>query len=76
MDSDKVLVMSAGEAVEYDVPHKLLQNPSGHLTGMVKETGKNMENKLRGIAEQAYREKEADIIDTDSESVHELTKIE
>jgi ATP-binding cassette, subfamily C (CFTR/MRP), member 4 len=25
MDSDKVLVMDAGVAAEYDVPHKLLQ---------------------------------------------------
>lgn len=74
MDSDKVLVMSAGEAVEFDVPHILLQNPNGHFTSMVKETGKNMENKLRDIALQAFTEK-GDTI-SNGDSIHELTKIE
>lgn len=70
MDSDKVLVMSAGEAVEFDAPHKLLQNPNGHFTSMVKETGRNMENKLRAIAQESFVEKE------ETNSVHELTRID
>lgn len=69
MDSDKVLVMSAGEAVEFDAPHKLLQNPNGHFSSMVKETGRNMENKLRETALQAFVDKE------DANSVHELSRI-
>lgn len=76
MDSDKVLVMGAGEALEFDVPHKLLQNPNGHFTSMVRETGKNMENKLREIAEKAYAEMESVIEIDNDETVHELTKIE
>lgn len=74
MDSDKVLVMSAGEAVEFDVPHLLLQNPDGYFTGMVKETGATMESKLREIAAEAYREKEGD--SSEKGSVHDLTKME
>lgn len=76
MDSDKVLVMGAGEALEFDVPYKLLQNPNGHFTSMVRETGKNMENKLREIAEKAYADIESDAGAENDETVHELTKIE
>lgn len=74
MDSDRVLVMSAGEAVEFDVPHKLLQNPNGHFTSMVRETGRHMEDKLREVALEAFMEKE----ETNSihDSVHELSRIE
>ncbi|KAB0798126.1 hypothetical protein PPYR_09119 [Photinus pyralis] len=54
MDSDKVLVMDAGQAVEFAHPHELLQNPSGYLTSMLKETGPGMENKLRQIAANSY----------------------
>lgn len=58
MDSDKVLVMDGGQAVEFDKPHVLLQNSKGYLTSMVQQTGKNMENKLRVIAENTYKEQE------------------
>lgn len=77
MDSDKVLVMSAGEAVEFDVPHKLLQNPNGYFTSMVKETGANMENKLRQIALESFMNNGGgEIIGSSHESIHELSKIE
>ncbi|KAK5645932.1 hypothetical protein RI129_004396 [Pyrocoelia pectoralis] len=56
MDSDKVVVMDAGEVVEFGHPHELLQNESGHFSKMLKETGKGMENKLRQIAENCYKE--------------------
>ncbi|XP_025836971.1 probable multidrug resistance-associated protein lethal(2)03659 [Agrilus planipennis] len=58
MDSDKVLVMDAGEAVEFAHPHELLQKPDGHLTGLVKKTGKVMEASLRAVAEESFKRKQ------------------
>jgi ABC-type multidrug transport system fused ATPase/permease subunit len=37
MDSDRVMVMDAGNAVEFDHPHLLLQNRFGFLTRMVEK---------------------------------------
>lgn len=54
MDSDKVLVMEAGESVEYAHPHELLKNSSGYLTRMVQHTGKSMEEHLRNVAKISY----------------------
>lgn len=54
MDSDKVLVMDAGQAVEFDHPHILLQNKNSTFTKMVEQTGRNMETTLRNIAREAY----------------------
>ncbi|XP_022899785.2 ATP-binding cassette sub-family C member 4-like isoform X1 [Onthophagus taurus] len=53
MDSDRVLVMDNGEAVEFDSPHLLLEK-DGNFSAMVEATGKTMENKLRKIAKDAY----------------------
>lgn len=52
MDSDKVLVMDHGRAIEFDHPYILLQNEQGHFTSMVKETGKLMYEQLKKIAEE------------------------
>lgn len=57
MDSDKVLVMDAGQAVEFDHPHNLLQNPDGYLTKMVRETGLHMEAHLRSVAEEDFHKR-------------------
>ncbi|XP_018579794.1 probable multidrug resistance-associated protein lethal(2)03659 isoform X2 [Anoplophora glabripennis] len=57
MDSDKVLVMDAGQAVEFAHPHELLQNPGGYFTKMVKETGITMETSLRKIAREDFEAK-------------------
>lgn len=54
MDSDIIIVMEAGEVVEFGQPHELLQKPEGYLNKMVRETDKNMESKLRQIATQSY----------------------
>lgn len=54
MDSDKVLVMSAGEAMEFAHPHELLQNSDGYFTKMVMQTGPAMEANLRRIAKNDY----------------------
>ncbi|KAL3283196.1 hypothetical protein HHI36_006346 [Cryptolaemus montrouzieri] len=55
MDSDRVIVMDAGEMKEFAAPHELLQNPEGFFTKMVMETGPTMEAKLKTIAEEHYR---------------------
>lgn len=39
MDSDRVLVIDAGRAVEFDHPHLLLQMSGGHLRRLVDQTG-------------------------------------
>ncbi|KAJ8929217.1 hypothetical protein NQ314_018096 [Rhamnusium bicolor] len=55
MDSDKVLVMDAGKAVEFDHPYKLLQNPNGVFYGLVKQTGRGMAENLTAIAHGNYK---------------------
>lgn len=57
MDSDKVIVMDLGQAVEFDHPHILLENSSGYFSHMVGETGNELEKKLRKIAEDDYNKK-------------------
>ncbi|KAJ8919555.1 hypothetical protein NQ315_002177 [Exocentrus adspersus] len=57
MDSDKVLVMDAGRAVEFAHPHLLLQKADGHFTNMVRQTGQNMEAVLRKVAREDYARK-------------------
>ncbi|XP_049887227.1 ATP-binding cassette sub-family C member 4-like isoform X2 [Pectinophora gossypiella] len=57
MDSDKVLVMDAGQMVEFDHPHILLQKPDGILRSMVDQTGRHMAETLGRIAHQAYEKK-------------------
>lgn len=52
MDSDKVLVMDAGQMVEFDHPHNLLQNKNGFLYKMVDQTGRDTASLLHCIAEQ------------------------
>ncbi|XP_012146800.2 ATP-binding cassette subfamily C member 4 [Megachile rotundata] len=54
MDSDEVLVMDHGQAVEFDHPYILLKNESSYFSSMVKETGKTMAEQLRNIAKEAY----------------------
>lgn len=50
MDSDKVLVMDAGRAVEFDHPHSLLQNAHGSFSKLVAQTGTAMAEILESIA--------------------------
>jgi ABC-type multidrug transport system ATPase subunit len=51
MDSDKILVMDAGRVAEFDEPLKLLENPTGHFTSLLNETGKESFDKLKKIAQ-------------------------
>ncbi|RZC37765.1 ABC tran and/or MMR HSR1 domain containing protein [Asbolus verrucosus] len=57
MDSDKVLVMDAGQAVEFDHPHQLLQNEEGYFSKMLKQTGPTLENQLRQVAREDFEKK-------------------
>ncbi|XP_063393657.1 ATP-binding cassette subfamily C member 4-like [Cydia fagiglandana] len=54
MDSDRVMVMDAGRLVEFDHPYKLLSNPEGHFTKMVKETSDKMSEQLFQIAKTTF----------------------
>lgn len=57
MDSDKILVMSAGQVEEFDHPYNLLQKEEGILKKLVNDTGKNTARTLENIAEQNYLQK-------------------
>ncbi|XP_066155396.1 probable multidrug resistance-associated protein lethal(2)03659 [Euwallacea fornicatus] len=54
MDSDKVLVMSAGTVKEFNHPHLLLQKEHGILHNLVENTGKGTAKTLRKMAEDNY----------------------
>lgn len=54
MDSDKVLVMDGGKAVEFDHPFILLENQSGVFYSLVQQTGRLTAKSLRAIAEVSY----------------------
>ncbi|XP_072936018.1 ATP-binding cassette sub-family C member 4-like [Epargyreus clarus] len=54
MDSDRVLVMDKGEAVEFDYPYLLLKNPDSVLSFMVRETGDKMAKVLFEMAKWKY----------------------
>lgn len=54
IDSDRVLVMDAGKAVEFDEPHNLLQNKFGIFHGMVEALGAEEFDRLSLIASEKY----------------------
>ncbi|KAF5283714.1 hypothetical protein FQR65_LT13749 [Abscondita terminalis] len=58
MDSDKVLVMDAGEMVQFDHPYLLLQEADGVFYGMVQKTGTTMAESLMNIAKDNYFKEE------------------
>ncbi|XP_054723461.1 ATP-binding cassette sub-family C member 4-like isoform X2 [Uloborus diversus] len=55
MDSDRVLVLDAGEVKEFDEPYTLLQNRNSLFSNMVQMTGPGMAQQLREIARTAHR---------------------
>lgn len=55
MDSDRVLVMDAGKAVEFDHPHLLLKQKNGIFTGMVETTGAGTASVLKSIAKEVNK---------------------
>ena len=58
IDSDRVLVLDAGQLVEFDSPFKLLQNPNGTFYDMVETTGKGIREMLKEIAKTVYHRKQ------------------
>ncbi|KAJ8684018.1 hypothetical protein QAD02_019810 [Eretmocerus hayati] len=56
MDSNKILVMEAGQVVEFDHPHILLQKEDGVFHSMVQQTGASTAENLFKIAETGYRQ--------------------
>lgn len=56
MDSDRVLVMDAGSAKEYDIPHKLLKNAHSIFRSMVEATGPQESEQLKKVAAQKYKD--------------------
>ncbi|KAH9630450.1 hypothetical protein HF086_016988 [Spodoptera exigua] len=55
-DSDRVVVMEAGQIIECGHPHELLQDDEGPFTKMVKQLGPASEQSLRDLASKAYSE--------------------
>ncbi|CAK1599824.1 unnamed protein product [Parnassius mnemosyne] len=53
-DSDRVIVMEAGQIVESGHPHELLQKSDGYFTRMVKQLSPASEQSLRELASNAY----------------------
>ncbi len=59
MDSDKVLVMDAGRAVEFGSPYELLTTNEGPriFHGMVQESGRATYEKLFQITKQVHEQR-------------------
>jgi ATP-binding cassette, subfamily C (CFTR/MRP), member 4 len=56
MDSDMILVMENGSAIEYDIPYKLLQQPFGMLRNLVNNLDDGEKGNLIEIAKEHYDE--------------------
>lgn len=55
MDSDRVLVMDAGKAVEFAMPHELLQIKNGIFYEMVHTLGTQEFERLKTIAAEKFK---------------------
>lgn len=55
MDSDRILVMDAGCAKEFGVPHELLGDTNGMLRSIVDATGHQESESLKRIAEEKFK---------------------
>ena len=56
IDSDMILTMEAGTAVEYDPPLTLVQNPTSYFHGMVQALGPSEAARMEQEAETAYHQ--------------------
>lgn len=54
IDADRVLVMDAGVAVEFDEPYLLLQDKNGIFHGMVEALGSQEYERLLSMAKDKY----------------------
>lgn len=57
MDSDRVLVMDAGRAVEFEPPHLLLEKTTGIFKEMVNATGTEEAQNLARTAKESFESK-------------------
>lgn len=55
IDSDRILVMDAGVAVEFDEPYLLMQNKDGVFRKMVEALGPQEYDRLYSIAKDKYK---------------------
>ncbi|CAL8283025.1 unnamed protein product [Gadus morhua 'NCC'] len=54
IDSDRIMVLDAGEIQAYDAPYTLLQDPEGIFYKMVQQTGQQEAEDLLASAKQTY----------------------
>ncbi|XP_015609770.1 probable multidrug resistance-associated protein lethal(2)03659 isoform X2 [Cephus cinctus] len=54
MDSDRIMVMDAGNVAEFDHPYVLLQKNEGLFLNMVKQTGSRMADSLIAVARESF----------------------
>lgn len=54
IDSDRILVMDAGVAVEFDAPYLLMQNKDGIFSKMVEALGPQEYERLFATAKEKY----------------------
>lgn len=54
IDSDRILVMDAGQAVEFDSAHMLLQKQTGIYRSMVDALGTQESDRLKALAKEKY----------------------
>lgn len=47
IDYDRILVLDAGQVMEFDSPANLLENPNSHFSQLCKETGESNDRSLR-----------------------------
>lgn len=59
MDSDRVMVMDAGQLVEFDHPKVLIDRPESQFARMLLQLDKAHVRTLHGIARAAYRRRES-----------------
>lgn len=57
MDNDKILVMDAGNIVEFAHPYELIKNENGHLRNLIDQTGPSTASMLIDVAKQNYDKK-------------------
>lgn len=56
MDSDRILLMDAGYAKEFGIPHELLANDGGMLRSIVDANGHQEAEALKRVAEEKFRQ--------------------
>lgn len=57
MDSDRIIVMEAGFAKEFDIPHNLIQQEHSLLRDMIEANGIKESESLKKIAAENFEKK-------------------